>query len=243
MQDGVDEMRWSINGLSAVEVASRVAAGHSNVVSTKSGRTVYQIVRANVFTRFNAILGSLFVVIVIVGPPQDGLFGLVLLINTTVGVAQELRARRVLDRLAILNAPEVHVMRGGGLSELALEDVVIDDIVELRPGDQVVADAVIVISRNLEVDESPLSGESQPIDKHELDTVLSGSVVIAGTATVKVTAVGDGSFAQQIQSDARRFSLATSELQNGINRILRMITWVMIPASVLLVTSQVARAV
>jgi cation-transporting ATPase E len=242
MQDGVDEMRWSINGLSAVEVASRVAAGHSNVVSTKSGRTVYQIVRANVFTRFNAILGSLFVVIVIVGPPQDGLFGLVLLINTTVGVAQELRARRVLDRLAILNAPEVHVMRGGGLSELALEDVVIDDIVELRPGDQVVADAVIVISRNLEVDESPLSGESQPIDKHELDTVLSGSVVIAGTATVKVTAVGDGSFAQQIQSDARRFSLATSELQNGINRILRMITWVMIPASVLLVTSQVVRS-
>lgn len=160
MVDGVDEVTGPFDGLSTVEVASRVAAGHTNVVSTKSGRTLAQIVRANVLTRFNATLGSLFVVIVFVGPPQDGLFGVVLLLNTTVGVVQELRARRVLNRLEVLNAPSAHVMRQGQLTELPLERVVIDDVVELRPGDQVVADAVILNGRGLEVDESLLSGES-----------------------------------------------------------------------------------
>ncbi|MEO9181495.1 MAG: HAD-IC family P-type ATPase, partial [Acidimicrobiales bacterium] len=242
MVDDIDEAAGPLNGLTTAEVASRVAAGRANVVSTKGGRTLGQIVKANVLTRFNAILGSLFVVIVFVGPPQDGLFGAVLIINTALGVVQELRARRVLNRLEILNAPTAHVIREGQVNELPLEEVVLDDVVELRQGDQIVADAVVVIARGLEVDESLLSGESQGIDKHERDTVLSGSVVLAGTATVRVTAVGDDSFAQRIQLDARRFSLATSDLQNGINRLLRMITWVMVPASILLITSQVARS-
>ncbi len=242
MVDDIDEATGSLNGLTTGEVASRIAAGRVNVVSTKSGRTLGQIIKTNVLTRFNAILGSLFVVIVIVGPLQDGLFGAVLIINTAVGVVQELRARRVLDRLEVLNAPTAHVIRDGLVQELPLEQVVLDDVVELRQGDQIVADGVVVNARGLEVDESLLSGESQGIDKHEGDTVLSGSVVLAGTATVRATAVGDDSFAQRIQSDARRFSLATSDLQTGINRLLRMITWVMVPASILLIISQVARS-
>ena len=210
--------------------------------TTSSGRTILDIIRANVLTRFNAILGSLFVVVLVVGPIQDGLFGIVLVVNAVLGVVQELRARRALDRLAVLTAPSAHALRDGERTELSVERVVVDDVLELRPGDQIVADGEVVAVKGLEVDESLLSGESLAVDKNEGDGVLSGSVVVAGTATMRVTTVGDDSFAQRMQGDARRFSLARSELQAGINTMLRVISWVMIPVSALLVVSQVARS-
>jgi cation-transporting ATPase E len=229
-------------GLTAAEVAERAASGRINVVSTSAGRTIGQILRTNVLTRFNAILGSLFVVVLFVGPLQDGLFGIVLAVNTLVGVAQELRARRILGRLAVLTAPSAHAVRDGRTVELAVTEVVVDDILELRPGDQVVADGHVVLDGGLEVDESLLSGESLPITKHLTDALLSGSVIVAGSATMQVSKVGDDAFAQRLQGDARRFSLVRSELQQGTNRILRIITWVMVPVGLLLVSSQVVRA-
>ncbi len=212
------------------------------MVSRSSTRTVGQILRSNVLTRFNAILGSLFLIVLVVGPIQDGLFGIVLVVNTLIGVAQELRARQTLNRLAVLTAPSAHAWRDGRAVELPVAEVVVDDLVSLRPGDQVVADGEVMVSGGLEVDESLLSGEAVPIEKGQGDRVLSGSVIVAGQATMRVIAVGDDAFAQRLQGEARRFSLVRSELQQGTNQILRMVTWVMVPVGLLLIVSQLFRS-
>jgi len=127
----------SLTGLSQAEVRDRVRAGQVNTAPPAPGRTIGQILRANVLTRFNAILGALFVVVMIAGPPQDALFGVVLVVNTGIGVAQELRAKRALDKLAILTAARARVLRDGEVSEIIQDEVVLDDILELRRGDQV----------------------------------------------------------------------------------------------------------
>ena len=124
------------SGLDAAAVAARVKAGLVNEAPPAAGRSIPQILRANVFTRFNAILGTLFVIVVAVGPPQDALFGVVLVINTGIGVFQEIRAKRLIDRLAILTAPRARVLRDGEVTQLATGDLVQDDVLDLRIGDQ-----------------------------------------------------------------------------------------------------------
>ena len=193
-------------------------------------------------TRFNAILGVLFVLVVIVGPPQDALFGVVLAVNTGIGVAQELRARRALDKLAILTAARARVLRDGTVAEIAQGEVVLDDVLELRRGDQVPVDAAVLHAEGLELDEALLTGEAEPVPKRPGETVLSGSFVVAGTGRARVTAVGGQSYAVRLQAHARRFSLVRSELQQGTNQILRLVTWVMIPAGLLLVISEFFRS-
>src|SRR5262245_61007364 len=141
-------------GLSAADVADRVARGDVNRVPPAPTRTVSQIVRANVFTRFNALLGAMLVLILFVGPLQDALFGLVLIANTSIGIVQELRAKRTLDRLTLLTAPTATVVRDGGLSRVSPSEVVRDDVLALAPGDQVVVDGAVLASDHLEVDES-----------------------------------------------------------------------------------------
>ncbi len=232
----------SAGGLGPEEIGSRIAAGLVNSAPTETGRTLGQILRANVLTRFNAILGGLLVVVAIVGPPQDALFGAVLVANTSIGVLQEVRAKRQLERLAVLSAPHARVVRSGRLSEIPVDEVVLDDVLELHPGDQVVVDAVVLQCQGLELDESLLTGESRPVAKAPLDPVLSGSFVAAGTGRVRTSAVGDASYATQLESDARRFSLIRSELQQGTNEILRLVTWVMVPAGIGLVLSQLLRS-
>ena len=229
-------------GLSQAEVRERVAAGQVNTPPPAPGRTISQILRANVLTRFNAILGVLFVLVMIVGPPQDALFGVILVVNTGIGVAQELRAKRALDKLAILTAARARVLRDGTVSEIAQDEVVLDDILELRRGDQVPVDAAVVSGEGLELDEALLTGEVEPVPKRPGETVLSGSFVVAGTGRARVTAVGGQSYAVQLQAHARRFSLVRSELQQGTNQILRLVTWVMIPAGLLLVISEFYRS-
>ncbi len=229
-------------GLSLAEVRERKLAGQVNAAPPAPGRTIGQILRANVLTRFNAILGALFVVVMIVGPLQDALFGVVLAVNTGIGVAQELRAKRALDKLAILTAARARVLRGGEVSEVTQDEVVLDDILELRRGDQVPVDAAVVRADGLELDEALLTGEAEPAVKRLGDTLLSGSFVVAGTGQARATAVGGQSYAVQLQAQARRFSLIRSELQQGTNQILRLVTWVMIPAGLLLVISEFFRS-
>ncbi|MGH3253279.1 MAG: HAD-IC family P-type ATPase [Trebonia sp.] len=228
-------------GLSRAEVCERVAAGQVNTPPPAPGRTTGQILRANVLTRFNAILGVLFVLVMIVGPAQDALFGVILAVNTGIGTAQELRAKRALDKLAILTAARARVLRDGTVSDIAQDEVVIDDILELRRGDQVPVDAAVLSGEGLELDEALLTGEAEPVPKRPGETVLSGSFVVAGTGRARVTAVGGQSYAVQLQAQARRFSLVRSELQRGTNQILRLVTWVMIPAGLLLVVSEFFR--
>ncbi|HVC14877.1 MAG TPA: HAD-IC family P-type ATPase [Acidimicrobiales bacterium] len=229
-------------GLSRDEVAARIAAGAVNAVPTGSGRTFAQILRANLFTRFNAILGTLFVVVLVVGPLQDALFGVVLALNALMGIVQELRAKHALDRLAVLTAPVAHAVREGGHHDIAAGEVVVDDLLELWPGDQIPADGTLLDAGGLEVDESLVSGESMPVEKHPQDTLFSGSAVLAGRGMMRVDRVGADAFGQRLELEARRFDLVRSELRQGINRILRVIGWLMVPLGALLVTGQVLRS-
>lgn len=228
-------------GLGPEQVEARRAAGQVNTSPPSPGRTLGETLRANVLTRFNAILGSLLVVVAVVGPPQDGLFGIVLVLNTAIGVAQEVRAKRALRRLAILNAPQARVVRQGRSTTVPVGEIVLDDLIELNAGDQVAVDGEVLRSDLMEIDESLLTGESRSVTKVRGDAVLSGSFVVSGSGRVRATAVGPAAYAAQVEEKARRFSLVRSELQQGTNFILRLVTWVMVGAGVALVLTELLR--
>lgn len=225
-------------GLTADQVAERVAAGLVNDTAERTSRTFGEIVRANVLTRFNAILGTMLVVILIVGDYQDSLFGVVLVTNALIGIIQEVRAKRTLDRLAVLNAPKARIMRDGSVSEHPTDDIVLDDVLDIRVGDQVVADGSVLMADGLEIDESLLTGESDPVDKKPGDEALSGSIVVAGAGRLQATRIGAEAYARKLADEARRFTLVRSELQDGINLILRYVTWAIVPTALLLLLSQ-----
>src|SRR5215472_6842647 len=225
-------------GLSSAEVAERRSRGLANTGTERTSRSVAEILRANVLTRFNFILGTLLAVILAVGEPQDALFGLVLIANALIGIAQELRAKRTLDRLAVLSAPKARVIRDGSRQDIPVADLVAGDLVDLRPGDQLVADGVVRASAGLEADESLLTGESEPVDKRPGDRLLSGSFVVAGLGGYQATGVGAEAYARKLAAQARRFTLVRSELVAGINQILRYVTWALPPVAALLVLSQ-----
>ncbi len=227
-----------LDGLTQAQVRERVADGRTNDVPATTSRSVAAIVRANVFTRFNALLGGLLVVILIVGPYQDALFGFVLVANTLIGIVQELRAKRTLDRLAVLTAPKARVVREGAVREVSVSAIVEDDVVEIAPGGQVVVDGEVLAAQGLEVDESLLSGESETQQKEPGDPVLSGSFAVAGGGRYRATGVGKAAYAAKLAEEARRFTLTHSELRAGIDTILRVITWVIVPTAALLVISQ-----
>ena len=225
-------------GLSAADVSERVARGQVNDVPAAPTRTVAEIVRSNVFTRFNALLGAMLALILVVGPIQDALFGVVLIANAMIGIVQELRAKRTLDRLTLLTAPRAKVVRDGAVMELVPSGIVVDDVVSLEPGSQIVVDGEVVLAEGLEVDESLLTGESEPVRKRPGDRVLSGSFVAAGTGRSRATDVGADAYAARLAEDARRFTLTRSELRAGIDRILRYVTWAIVPTAALLFVSQ-----
>jgi cation-transporting P-type ATPase E len=226
------------DGLTAEEVAQRVRAGRVNVADERTSRTLREILRANVLTRFNAILGTAFVLILVFGEGQDALFGFVLLFNVLIGVVQEYRAKRALDRLAVLHAPRARVVRDGAVREVPVTEVVLDDLCDLVAGDQVSADGVLRVVEGLELDESMLTGESDPVAKEEGAEVLSGSVAVAGRGRFQATRVGSDAYARRLATEARRFTLTRSELMDGINRILQYVQWALVPTAVLLAFSQ-----
>jgi cation-transporting ATPase E len=228
-------------GLTAAQVAERVAAGQVNRVDEQTSRPLSAIIRANVLTRFNAILGVLFVAVLIVGSPADALFGLVIVWNAAIGIIQELRAKRTLDRLAVLNAPGATVVRDGAAQEVAVGDVVLGDLVRLRAGDQVPSDGRVVTADGLEVDESLLTGESDAIDKGPGAEVLSGSIVVAGAGTFETTAIGADSYAQRLAAETKRFTKTRSELMDGIDTLLRYISWGLVIIGPILLISQLTR--
>jgi cation-transporting ATPase E len=225
-------------GLSAQDVATRVARGQINVSREHTSRSLAEILRANLFTRFNLILGALLVAILAVGQVRDALFGIVLVTNALIGIVQELHAKRTLDRLALLNAPRARVERDGAEHEVAVEEVVLDDLVDVRTGDQIAADGVVRALSGLQVDESLLTGESEPVDKTVGGPMLSGSFVVAGSGRYQTTAVGADAYARKLAAEARRFAPVRSDLMDGINRILRYVTWAIFPVAALLLFSQ-----
>jgi cation-transporting P-type ATPase E len=225
-------------GLTDAEVAQRVAGGKSNSAPKRAARSLADIVRANVFTRINAILGVLLLIVLATGSVINGLFGLLIVANSVIGMVQEIRAKQTLDKLAIVGQAKPLVRRQSGTRTLLPTEVVLDDIIELGPGDQVVVDGEILEEENLEVDESLLTGEADPIAKDNGDQVMSGSFVVAGTGAYRATKVGPQAYAAELAEEASKFTLVKSQLRNGINRILQFITYLLVPAGLLTIYTQ-----
>ncbi|MFR0555720.1 HAD-IC family P-type ATPase [Pseudoscardovia radai] len=225
-------------GLGPEEVARHVAAGETNVQRTRTTRTVGQIIVSNVFTLFNGIILACMVVVLLTGRWKDAVFGFVIIINTLIGVFTELKSKRTLDRLSILVRSKNLVRRGGRNVEVALEDIVLGDTLWIRVGEQVPADARIVESWGLELDESMLTGESRTVAKKPGDMALSGATAVSGLALARVTAVGSNGYAAKLTAEAKVFTKTHSDLQDGINRILKAMTFIVVPLCILLIITQ-----
>ncbi|MDH3226235.1 MAG: HAD-IC family P-type ATPase [Thermoleophilia bacterium] len=228
------ELTTELHGLSRAEVDERVADGRVNAVPDAPSRTLAQIVLANVVTPVNGIIGTLFVLILVAGYPQDALFVGVVVSNSVIGIVQELRARRELNRLAVLSAPKARAIREAVEHEIAVGEVVEDDVIAISPGDQIVVDGDILATGGLEVDESLLTGESEPVEKAVGEQVMSGSFVAAGSGHYRATHVGPDAYAARLAEEARRFTLVDSELRTGVNLILKWLVVIIPPVSVLL---------
>lgn len=239
ISDFPDLPEVSEQGLTQSEVFDAVNRGFVNVTNNRTSRSVLSIVRANVFTLFNAIIFAAMVVVLVTGSWKDAVFGFVILINTGIGVVTELRAKRTLDRLSILVASKSIVRREGKNVYVDHSGIVLGDLLWVRSGDQVPADANVVKSWGLEMDESMLTGESVTVRKAADDFVYSGSTAVSGVALMRVTAVGDNSYASKLAAQAKVYTKTISDLSRGINTILKWMTIVVVPLCVLLVWSQI----
>lgn len=229
-------------GLTSQQVEERVAAGQVNHVPDARSRSLTDIVKANTFTWFNGLIGSLWVIMLLVAPIQDSLFGFVIVANTAIGIIQEFRASRTLAKLAVIGEAKPLVRRDGVEVEVSPSAVVLGDLIVLRTGDQLVVDGQVVSSDGLEIDESLLTGEADPVDKHPDDTAMSGSFVVAGSGTYLATRIGRDSFAAGLTEQAKKFHLTNSELRDAINGFIRAISFILVPVGLLLLYSQLVRA-
>ncbi|OZD01011.1 magnesium-transporting ATPase [Rhodococcus sp. 06-235-1A] len=225
-------------GLTEAEVARLKAEGKSNDVPARASRSVRDIVRGNVFTRINAILGVLLIIVLSTGSVIDGMFGLLIVANSGIGIVQEIRAKRTLDRLAIVGQNKPQVRRDGVSKQIPPDEVVLGEIVELGPGDQIVVDGEVIETASLEIDESLLTGEADTVHKLEAAQVLSGSFVVSGSGAYRATKVGRDAYAAKLAEEASKFTLVKSELRSGIDKILKFITYLMIPAGALIIYNQ-----
>ena len=225
-------------GLSKQDVVERQADGRGNAVKTSSSRSIVDIIRANVFTLFNGIILGAMVLVLLTGSWKDAVFGVVIIVNTGIGIVTELKSKRTLDKLSILVASDYLVHRDGADMEVPHDDIVLDDLLWIRSGEQVPADGAIVETWGLELDESMLTGESRTVRKKAGNDVYSGSTAVSGMALIRVTAVGEHSYAAKITAEAKVFKKTTSDLNKGINTILKVMTFIVVPLCVLLVWSQ-----
>lgn len=225
-------------GLSSEQVAERVAAGLSNDYAAPHSRSLGDIVKANTLTPFNALLGTLWIVMILVAPPQDALFGWVIVANTGIGIIQDYRAARALAKLSVIGEVRPMVRRDSQDVEVRIGELVRDDVIELSAGDQVVVDGVVLASSGMEVDESLLTGEADAVAKEVGDDVMSGSFVAAGSGRMVATKVGADSFAAGITAQAKEYTLADSELRDSVMRFIRVVTVLIIPIGALLTYSQ-----
>ncbi len=229
------------HGLSSAEAAQRLE--RLGLPEETSSRSAASIVAGNVFTLFNAILAVFFVIMLGLGLFADALFGVIAIVNSAIGIRQELNAKETLDQLALLVAPKAKAVRDGAISELTADEVVPGDVVRVEPGDQLVADGVVLESRGLTMDESVLTGESDGVRKRDGDRLLSGSFCIAGSGYYELDAVREQSHAAKIAGEARAFRHPPSPLQLEVNRVLRATTILMVPMAILLLLAFAIRSV
>jgi len=229
-------------GLLAAEVARRVAEGKANDAPDARSRSLPDIIKSNTLTWFNLVIGVMWAIMLLVAPFQDSLFGFAIVANTAIGIVQEYRASRALAKLSLIGAARPVVRRDGIDQAVASHEVVLDDIIVLSTGDQLVVDGMVVASSGLEIDESLLTGEADPVDKGIGDRAMSGSFVVAGSGLYVATAVGKDSFASGLTEQAKKFHLTNSELRTAITGFIRTISYLLLPIGALLLFSQAVRA-
>lgn len=226
-------------GLSSAEAANLLAAGLGNRYRPPTSRALVDILRANLLTLFNGIVGAAFVLLLVLGYWQDALFGVFVIANVAIGVVQELRAKRTLDRLTVLNAPAAAVLRDGRVARIAVEEVVLGDVLALSPGDEIVADGVVISATGLGIDESLLTGEADAVHAEPGRELLSGSFVVGGQGLARVTRVGADSYANRVATEMKSFTLVPSELRLSLARVIRWISWILLPIAALALNGQV----
>lgn len=231
-----------VRGLSAAEVADRVASGRVNHAPDVNSRSISDIIKANTFTWFNGLIGAMWLVMLIIAPIQDSLFGFVIVANTGIGIIQEYRAARALAKLAVIGAAKPVVRRDGIDVAVGASEVVLDDVIVLATGDQLVVDGQVLVADGLEIDESLLTGEADPVDMRIDDLAMSGSFVVAGSGLYRATRIGRDSFAAGLTEQAKKFHQTNSELRDSINRFIRLLSYLLLPVGLLLFFSQWLRA-
>ncbi|MBQ1288807.1 MAG: hypothetical protein IIY23_01445, partial [Erysipelotrichaceae bacterium] len=225
-------------GLTAEEVSDREAEGLINVTVRKGQKTVRQIVLSHTLTYFNLLNILLGILVATTGQWKNMLFLGIIIGNSAIGIFQELKVKSLIDNLTVITAARVIAIRDGGEEEMPVDNIVVDDVIKLGPGDQVVTDGRVFDCRGLEVNESMLTGESQAVKKKDGDQVLSGSFIIAGTALQRVDEVGNESYASQLVAKASHKKRASSEMQRTIGRIIKVVSVIIIPVGLLLYRSQ-----
>lgn len=219
-------------GLSTSEVKKQIEAGQINASSKRLTRTYAEIVRSNTLTYFNLMNLFLFIIVAATGAYENGLFMGTVLFNTAIGIIQEIKAKRVLDRLSILNASRVEAYRDSQWIEIKNDEIVKGDCIRLKNGMQVPADAE-VLSGYLEVNESILTGESKAIVKNAGDVVLAGSLVTSGDAETAVIHVGRENYSETIMHEAKQYKRARSELAEELEKLLRIVSFLIIPVGLI----------
>lgn len=235
MQEKNDE---EILGLTSKEVKQRIKEGKVNHIPKTPSRTIFQIIRANLFTKFNAINFALAAVIILAGSPKNAIFVGVIIVNTLIGVIQEVKAKRTLEKLSVISMAHAKVLRDGSVKEIPIEEIVLDDVIYLETGMQVLADGEVLQSNGLEIDESMLTGEADAIAKNTKEKLLSGSFVVSGDGYAVVTKVGKETYSSSLAEEARQFKIINSELQAAIDKIFKVIIWIVPPLSAFLIVSQ-----
>ena len=226
-----------MTGLTEEQVKERIEAGQTNADENPNTRTYKQIVKENTLTFFNFLNLVLLVLVLMVGSFKNAFFVCIIIINTLIGIAQEIRAKKTIDKLAILTAKKSIVLREGKKWTVPTEELVLDDVVCLKTGDQVPADARI-LEGSLEVNESLLTGEADNLPKNPGDELFSGSFVTSGEASCQIIHVGKDNYASQITSEAKEFKRHNSELRNSLNIILKVISIIIVPLGLLLFYKQ-----
>lgn len=238
MTNNVHDKENKIMGLTKNEVEKRIKEGKVNTIPKAPSRTFKQILRANLFTSYNLLNAILAIAVFIAGSPKNAIFAGVIIVNTLIGIFQEVRAKTILEKLSVINKKKVRVLRCGIIEIIDIEEVVMDDVMLLKDGEQILVDCTVINNGELEVDESLITGESDSILKRNNDKLLSGSFVTSGTAYVKVTGVGKDTYAAKLAEEAKKFKLINSKLQIAINKIFRIIIVLVIPIGILLTYTQ-----
>lgn len=230
--------KWNYHGLSVAEVEDRVSLGRSNKTDTSASKSKKDIIKEHTLTYFNFLNLFLAILIAFTGQFKNMTFMGIIFINTAIGIIQEFRVKKLIDEISVMTVTQTDVIRDGELQKVAVEDVVMDDIIVVENGNQICADCTVLESDGIEVNESMLTGESKPVKKKPGDVLMSGSYLVAGSGVAKVFHVGEDNYAVALAKKARIKKRASSEMQETIKKIIKIDGILLIPVGILLYLSQ-----